>query len=260
VPVLTSVPVRRVSVSSSSSSDPNLDPLPRHLAIIMDGNGRWARARGLPRSLGHRAGLQALKRTLNSAQALGIEYVTVFAFSSENWQRPLDEVSELMRLLRHYLRSEIAELHQRNVRLRVIGDRTKLSDDIREMIAHNEALTANNTGGNLVVALSYGGRAEIVQAAQALSERVARGELNPADITEEMLGGAMETADIPPPDLILRTSGEQRLSNFLLWQAAYAEFVFVDQLWPDFGEEDLRAVLQTFARRDRRFGRVASAP
>jgi len=227
---------------------------PVHVAIIMDGNGRWAKARGLPRTAGHKKGVEAVRRTVEAARELGIGYLTIFSFSSENWRRPEEEVSDLMGLLRFYLRSEIAELHKAGIRLRVIGERTRLSPDIVRLIENAEELTAANTTMTLVVALSYGSRQEIVLAARRLAEDARAGLIDPAAIDEAALTGRLFTADIPDPDLIVRTSGEQRLSNFLLWQSAYAEFVFTDTLWPDFTKRDLEAAIEEFHRRERRFG------
>ncbi|ALG71635.1 UDP pyrophosphate synthase [Azospirillum thiophilum] len=227
---------------------------PAHVAIIMDGNGRWAKARGLPRTAGHKKGVDAVRRTVEAARELGIGTLTIFSFSSENWRRPEEEVSDLMGLLRFYLRSEVAELHKAGIRLRVIGDRARLSDDINRLIVNAEDLTAANRVMTLVVALSYGSRLEIVQAARQLVEDVAAGRLSPGAIDEGALSARLYTADIPDPDLIIRTSGEKRISNFLLWQAAYAEFVFVDTLWPDFTKCDLEAAIEEFHRRERRFG------
>lgn len=226
----------------------------RHVAIIMDGNGRWAKARGLPRTAGHKKGVDAVRRTVEAARELGVGYLTIFSFSSENWRRPEEEVSDLMSLLRFYLRSEIAELHKAGVRLRVIGDRTRLSDDINRLIDNAEDLTRDNRAMTLVVALSYGSRQEIAIAARRLAEEVAAGRLSPDAIDEEAVGARLFTADIPDPDLIIRTSGEKRISNFLLWQAAYAELLFTDTLWPDFTKRDLEAAIEEFHRRERRFG------
>ena len=233
-----------------------LDPLPppTHVAIIMDGNGRWAKARGLPRIAGHRAGAEAVRRTLTAAVELGIKYLTLFGFSSENWKRPADEVSALMGLLRHYIRGEIAELHRNGVRLRVIGDRAKLPADVVGMIDNAEKLTAGNDRLNLSIALSYGGRAEIALAARRLAEDVASGRLAPGAIDEDMVAARLLTAGIPDPDLLIRTSGEQRISNFLLWQTAYAELVFTPTLWPDFAKGDLEKAVRDFHGRDRRYG------
>ena len=229
-------------------------PLPRHIAIIMDGNGRWAKARGLPRIAGHRRGAAAVRRTLVAAGELGIPYLTLFGFSSENWKRPLDEVDDLMALLRLYLRGEIADLHKNGVRLRVIGDRSRLSADIVAMIDHAEALTRDNPGVNLTVALSYGGRAEIVAAARAIAAEVAAGRLAVAAVDEALVARHLFTADLPDPDLLIRTSGEQRISNFLLWQSAYAELVFTKTLWPDFGRRDLEQAIAEYGGRERRYG------
>ena len=227
---------------------------PLHVAIIMDGNGRWATSRGLPRVAGHKRGAEAVRRTIVAAAELGIGYLTLFGFSSENWKRPPAEVDDLMGLLRHYLRGEIAELHRNGVRLRVIGDRSRLAPDIVALIENAEATTAGNTGLNLVVALSYGSRAEITAAMRTLAARVAAGQLTPAAIDEETVASALWTSGIPDPDLIIRSSGEKRISNFLLWQAAYAEFVFTDTLWPDFGKDELIAAIDEYQRRERRYG------
>jgi undecaprenyl diphosphate synthase len=228
--------------------------LPRHIAIIMDGNGRWAKARGLPRIAGHRRGAEAVRRTLVAAADLGIPYLTLFGFSSENWKRPLDEVDDLMGLLRHYLRGEIAELHRNGVRLRVIGDRGRLSADIVSLIDNAEALTHGNRGVNLTIALSYGGRAEIVAAVRAIAAKVSDSEIAISDISETLIARHLFTADLPDPDLLIRTSGEQRISNFLLWQCAYAELVFTATLWPDFGRDDLEQAIAEYGGRERRYG------
>ena len=245
-----------------ASNDSSLRPVPRmptHVAVIMDGNGRWAKARGLPRTAGHKKGVDAVRRTVQAARELGIGYLTIFSFSSENWRRPEEEVSDLMQLLRFYLRSEIAELHKGGVRLRVIGDRSRLSMDIVQLIEKAEALTGDNRALTLVVALSYGSRQEITQAARRLAEEVRDGRLDPAAIDEQALSDRLFTADIPDPDLIVRTSGEKRISNFLLWQAAYVEFVFLDTLWPDFTKRDLETAVEEFYRRERRFGATAES-
>ncbi|MES2989109.1 MAG: isoprenyl transferase [Pseudomonadota bacterium] len=227
---------------------------PRHVAIIMDGNGRWAKKRFLPRIAGHRQGVEAVRRIARAARTLGIEVLTLYAFSSENWRRPEEEVRDLMGLLRHFLSSELEELVSEGVKLRVIGDWRKLSPDLVDMIDGAVARTASNTGPNLVIALNYGAQAELAAGARALAEQVKAGTLDPGNIDEAALQGALDTGDLPPLDLLIRTSGEQRLSNFLLWQAAYAEFLFVDTLWPDFDEDALRAALETFGKRQRRFG------
>jgi undecaprenyl diphosphate synthase len=231
---------------------------PKHVAIIMDGNGRWAKARGLPRTAGHRKGVEAVRRTVEAARELGIPYLTMFGFSSENWRRPEGEVFDLMQLLRFYLRSEIAELHKNGVRLRVIGDRSKLSGDIVTMIVKAEELTRGNTELNLVIALSYGARQEITEATRQMVRDALEGRLRPEDITEESFSARLLTRDIPDPDLLVRTSGEQRISNFLLWQSAYTELVFVDTLWPDFTKRDLEDAIREFNQRDRRYGAVGT--
>jgi undecaprenyl diphosphate synthase len=229
-------------------------PLPRHIAIIMDGNGRWAQARGLPRIAGHRRGAEAVRRTLVAAGELGVPYLTLFGFSSENWKRPLDEVDDLMGLLRHYLRGEIAELHKNGVRLRVIGEIGRLADDLVTLIGNAEALTRGNRGINLTIALSYGGRAEIVAAMRAIAAEAAVGRLAADAVDEDLIARHLFTADLPDPDLLIRTSGEQRISNFLLWQCAYAELVFTKTLWPDFGRSDLEAAIADYRCRERRYG------
>jgi undecaprenyl diphosphate synthase len=228
--------------------------LPRHIAIIMDGNGRWAKARGLPRIAGHRSGAEAVRRTVTAAGELGIPYLTLFGFSSENWKRPSAEVQDLMVLLRHYLRGEIAELQRNGVRLKVIGQLTRLAPDIVGMIARAETLTRENSQITLTIALSYGGRAEIVAAVQAIAAEVARGSLAAEDVDEDCLARHLFTADIPDPDLLIRTGGEQRISNFLLWQCAYSELVFTKTLWPDFSRNDLEQAIDEYCGRERRYG------
>lgn len=228
--------------------------VPAHVAVIMDGNRRWAEARGLPVKLGHRAGAEAAKRTIEAAMKSGVGWLTLYAFSSENWGRPADEVQELTALLRHYLRNEVSQLVKEGVRLRVIGDRGRFGPETRQAIEDAERRTAPGERLNLTMALSYGSRAEILAAARALAEAAARGELDPAALDEGALSARLFTAGMPDPDLIIRTSGEQRISNFLLWQAAYAEFVFPRVLWPDFGEEAFAQALADFAARERRYG------
>ena len=228
--------------------------MPVHVAIIMDGNGRWASARGMPRTYGHKRGVDAVRRTVEAVGELGIPYLTLFGFSTENWSRPQAEVSELMHLLRMYLRSEIAELHENGFRLRVIGDRSRLAPDIVELIANAETLTADNAERNLTVALSYGGRQELTMAARRLAEAARDGRIDPSWIDEAALSDSLFTADLPDPDLIIRTSGEKRISNFMLWQAAYAEMVFIDTHWPDFSREHLETAIGEFHRRERRYG------
>jgi undecaprenyl diphosphate synthase len=228
--------------------------LPRHVAIIMDGNGRWAKARRLPRAAGHRRGVEAVRRIVRKAGELGIEVLTLYAFSSENWRRPVEEVSDLMGLLRHFIRADLNEIAEAGVRIRVIGDYRAFQDDVVKLIDGAIERTVGNTGMTLVIALNYGSHNEIARAAQALAERARGGEIEPAAITADAIAAELDTADIPPVDLLIRTSGERRLSNFLLWQAAYAELLFVDTLWPDFGEAELVQALDDFARRERRFG------
>jgi len=225
-----------------------------HVAIIMDGNGRWAKQRGLPRTLGHRAGVEALKRTVEAARAQGVERLTVFGFSTENWSRPASEVSELMGLLKTFVRSDLARLGREGVRVRILGRRTGLPEDILEIVEKAEADTAGNSRFHLQVAFNYGGQADIVDAARAFAEAVAEGRAKPGDLDEDAFARHLSTAGGPAPDLIIRTSGEQRLSNFLLWEAAYAEFVFQDVLWPDYGADHLRAALDAFRARERRYG------
>jgi undecaprenyl diphosphate synthase len=232
---------------------------PAHVAIIMDGNGRWARSRGLPRSEGHRRGTEALRRAVTGAVELGLDYLTVFAFSTENWKRPAGEVDGLMGLLRRYLQSEIAEFHKNGVCLRVIGERGQLPGDVVLLIEDAESLTASNKGLTLIVALNYSGRQEFVVAARRLARAAVDGQLGPDRIDEDQVTEMLFTAGIPDPDLIIRTSGERRLSNFLLWQSAYSEFVFLDKYWPDFGKEDLEAAILEYQSRRRRYGAVEEA-
>jgi undecaprenyl diphosphate synthase len=228
--------------------------VPRHVAIIMDGNGRWAKSRGLPRIAGHREGSRAVRRTVEAAIQSGVSWLTIYAFSSENWRRPAGEILDLTGLLRRYLRSEIAELKQSGVRLRFIGDRGRFDSDIQNDLAAAERDTEENSRLNLTIALSYGARAEIAAAARAALEAVRAGCLDAGDLGEDAFASFLATAGMPDPDLVIRTSGEQRLSNFLLWQAAYAELVFLDVLWPDFDHAHFDAALKEFSRRERRFG------
>jgi undecaprenyl diphosphate synthase len=227
---------------------------PVHVAIIMDGNGRWAKARGLPRIAGHKRGAEAVRRSINGAVELGIEYLTLYGFSSENWKRPAAEVDDLMGLLRLYLVNEIDELHRNGVRLRVIGQLSRLNPEIVKLIDEAERRTAANRRLNLTVALSYGGRAEIAGAARQIAEEVKAGRLDPSQIDEDQFARHLLTRDMPDPDLLIRTSGEKRISNFLLWQCAYAELVFLDRLWPDFTRDDLEFAIREFHGRDRRYG------
>lgn len=245
-----------IEASLQTKSDDG--PPPRHVAIIMDGNGRWAAARSLPRIEGHRQGAASVRRCVEAAIGLGIDYLTLFGFSSENWRRPETEISGLMGLLRLYLKNEVRELDENGVRLSFIGDRTRLASDIVTMIDDAEAETAANTRLVLTIALSYGARDEIAAATRRIAQAVAAGELDINDIDPSIVSRHLFTADMPDPDLLIRTSGEKRLSNFLLWQAAYTEFVFVDTLWPDFSADDLAAAIADFRRRERRFGATGS--
>jgi len=230
------------------------DEPPRHVAIIMDGNGRWAAKHGLPRSIGHRKGVEAVRRTVRAAIDLGIPYLTLYSFSSENWSRPAEEIADLMGLMKRFIRRDLAELHQAGVRIVVIGERTNVEPALMTLIDEGCELTRDNTVLTLVIAFNYGARAEIAKAARKLAEEIAAGRLQPADITVEALSGALDTAGIPDPDLLVRTSGEMRLSNFLLWQSAYTEFVFIDACWPEFGRELLEEALVRYRVRERRFG------
>ena len=223
----------------------------------MDGNGRWAESRGLPRTAGHRRGVEAVREAVRSAGALGIKNLTLFAFSSENWQRPKQEVNDLMGLLKFFVRRDLAELHQENIRVRVIGDRKSLKPDILALLTEAEELTRSNDAMQLVIAFNYGGRDDITRAVRDLASKVERGEISAEEISEHTIAGALDTAGIPDPDLLIRTSGEQRISNFLLWQAAYAEFVFLPCLWPDFNRASFEEALQIYQCRDRRFGKTA---
>ena len=228
--------------------------VPRHVAIIMDGNGRWASKRGLPRVAGHRAGAEAVRRAIEFAADAGVEVLTLYAFSSENWRRSEEEVADLTGLMRFYLERELKTLEKEGVRVRLIGEPAAFGAELAAKLERACERTANNRRLTLVVALNYGSRTELVAATRALAERVAKGELDPADIDEGMLGAELQTADLPDLDLLIRTSGEVRLSNFLLWQAAYAELLFVDTLWPDFGRDELFAAVADYGRRNRRFG------
>lgn len=231
---------------------------PLHVAVVMDGNGRWAKQRGLPRTLGHREGVEALKRTVSAAPELNIRWLTVFGFSTENWSRPAAEVAELMALPKRYFETDIVRLEREGVRVRVIGRREGLSGELVKIIDDAQARTAANDRFFLNIAFNYGGQADITDAARRFAEEVAAGRASPADLTEARFGSLLTTAGSPPPDLIIRPSGEQRLSNFLLWEAAYAELVFQDVLWPDYGKEHLRAALADYAARDRRYGAIVA--
>jgi undecaprenyl diphosphate synthase len=239
---------------SQAAPDPTGNPLPNHIAIIMDGNGRWASARMLPRVMGHRAGVAAVRNIVRAVGRLGIRHLTLFGFSSENWKRPVSEVSDLMGLLRMYIRSDLEELHANGVQIRIIGARTGLEADIVDLIDEVHLKTAANTGLTLTIAFNYGGQDEIVDAVRRIAAEVQSGRMQPSDISRETFAAHLATAGIPDPDLVIRTSGEKRLSNFLLWQTAYSEFVFMDTLWPDFGELQLTDAIRQYQARDRRFG------
>jgi undecaprenyl diphosphate synthase len=228
--------------------------VPRHVAIIMDGNGRWAAARGLPRGEGHRRGVEALRRTVRAAGDLGIGFLTIFSFSAENWSRPAAEIRELMALLRRFIRHDLADLHRKGVRVRVIGERESLDAEIRRLLDEAEELTRDNDKLVLVVAFNYGARQEIARAARRMAAAVAAGNLAVGAVTADKLANYLDAPDLPDPDLIIRTSGEQRLSNFLLWQAAYSELVFVPTYWPDFDRVALEGAITEYHRRERRFG------
>lgn len=232
----------------------DIEKMPQHVGIVMDGNGRWAESRGMDRREGHRAGVEALRRIVRAAGDLNIQYLTVFSFSTQNWGRPRREVDFLMSLFERYIEADLAELHAQNVRVRMIGRRDGLSDKICRMIDRAESLTADNSAMNLQIAFNYGGREEMADAASRLAQRAVNGTLDPNAITVDVMNAEMLTAGMPDPDLVIRTSGEYRLSNFMLWQSAYSEFYFSDVLWPDFGHDELREAVQQFADRERRFG------
>lgn len=233
--------------------------VPRHVAIIMDGNGRWAAARGLPRGEGHRRGVEALRRTVRAAGELGVGILTIFSFSAENWSRPVSEIRDLMGLLRRFIRNDLAELHRSGVRVRIIGEKQGLDPDVLRLLEEAEQLTQANDRLTLVVAFNYGGRQEIARAARRAAAEVAAGRLKPEDIDEDKLATFLDAPDLPAPDLLIRTSGEQRLSNFLLWQVAYSELVFVPTFWPDFDRATLEEAIHQYCRRERRFGGLAAS-
>lgn len=245
---------------SRTGNDWNNNKVPRHVAIIMDGNGRWAKMRGLPRLQGHRKGVETVKSIVKAAREEGISFLTLYSFSTENWSRPEDEVGELMGLLKHFIRKDLAELHQNNVRVRVIGDRDNVPSDIGPLLLEAETLTQNNTAQTLVIAFNYGSRNELQRAMKNIAGKVSSGEISCESITSEMISSHLDTAGIPDPDLIIRTSGECRLSNFLLWQAAYSELVFVERMWPDFSAADLRDAIAEYASRNRRYGGLDTIP
>lgn len=228
--------------------------IPTHVAVILDGNGRWAKAKGLPRNAGHIQGAKVVEDMLEIVDEIGIKYFTVYAFSTENWSRPLEEVTALMGLLRNYMVSSLKKAAKNNVRIRVIGDKTRLAEDIRKSIADLEEGTKNNTGLNFQIAINYGGRDEIRRGITDIARKVQAGEISPDDITEQMISQSLDTGDIPDPDLLIRTCGDQRISNFLIWQLAYTEFYFTPVPWPDFNREELEKAIDAFGGRERRFG------
>jgi undecaprenyl diphosphate synthase len=232
------------------------DVMPRHVAMIMDGNGRWAKSKGRPRVFGHKYGAERVREIVEQAGQWGIEVLTLYAFSDENWGRPTEEVGVIMKLIEHYLGKEREELHRQNVRFQIIGDLTRLSPTLQRLLEETKRFLASNTGLILNVALSYGGRAEITRATQGLAQKVARGEIKPEDITIDLISQHLDTAGLPDPDLVIRTSGEMRISNFLLWQSAYAEFHFSPVMWPDFSREEFASALRQYSSRERRFGLV----
>ncbi|HRD77349.1 MAG TPA: isoprenyl transferase [Hyphomicrobiaceae bacterium] len=246
----------RSEAATAAVSEPAIGADPRHVAIIMDGNGRWAKLRGLPRAEGHRRGVEAVRRVVRAAIELKIPFLTIYSFSSENWSRPAAEVDDLMGLMKRFIRQDLVDLHQNGVRLRVIGERDRVDPDLLHLFDEAVELTSTNTKLQLVVAFNYGARTEIARAAKRLAERARAGTLDPASITAELLSHELDTRDIPDPDLLIRTSGEVRLSNFLLWQAAYSELIFVDTFWPDFDRAELESAVATYRQRQRRFGGV----
>lgn len=234
------------------------EPVPGHVAIIMDGNGRWALERGLPRTEGHRRGVDAVRRSVQAAIELGLSHLTLFSFSSENWSRPKSEIRDLFGLMRMFVRRDLADLHKHGVKINVIGSRDGLESDVLKMIDDAVSLTEENDGLVLTIAFNYGARDEIVRAAKKIAEQVERGELKPEQVTQTVFAENLDTAGLPDPDLLIRTSGELRLSNFLLWQLAYAEFVFVDTYWPDFNRDSLESAIAEYQQRNRRFGGVSA--
>ncbi len=240
--------------NNSSDSSPSKMVIPNHVAVIMDGNGRWASARGLPRFEGHRRGVESVRKTVKASIELGVKYLTIFSFSAENWSRPAAEIMELMGLLKRFIRNDLASLHKQNVRVKIIGERDNLSKDLCALLQEAETVTALNTGLTLVVAFNYGGRQEILRAAQAMAKAIETQQLQAANVTMDIFASFLDTGGIPEPDLLIRTSGEQRISNFLLWQCAYSEFVFLPVLWPDFDKSHLEQAIADFNNRERRFG------
>jgi len=244
--------------SAPSDTHAGASRVPAHIAIIMDGNGRWAKARGLPRAAGHERGVEALRRTVEAAGEIGVRYLTVYSFSTENWRRPAAEVNALFGLLKTFIKKDLGRLKKEGVKINVIGRRDGLPDDIANLVEKAERETASNSDFVLNIAFNYGGREEIARAARALSADVASGAVQPEDVTEDVLASYLDTADMPDPDLLVRTSGEYRLSNFLLWQAAYSELVFFDVLWPDFDRAWLEKAVAIYSDRERRFGAVST--
>lgn len=245
-----------MSGAATQLSDKALAVLPAHVAIIMDGNGRWAKERSLPRVEGHRRGAESVRSVLRTAARLGVKYLTLYAFSVENWKRPQDEVDTLMKYLASYLKSEQREMNDNNVKLQAIGQTSRLPKFVRDQLEATRESLSQNTGTTLTLALSYGGRTELVDAVRGIAEKARDGEIDPAKISEQTISGHLYTSDMPDPDLLIRTSGEMRVSNFLLWQISYAELVVTDRLWPDFGEPEFCAAMEEFAGRNRRFGKV----
>jgi len=246
------------SDSQTGEGGPQASDLPEHIAIIMDGNGRWAKSRGFPRAAGHERGVEALRRTVEAAQEIGLKNLTVFSFSTENWRRPVAEVNALFGLLKAYVKRDLDRLASEGVRIRILGTREGLPKDILDLVDRAEARTTDNQGFNLCIAFNYGGREELVRAAQKFADAVQNGDANAADLDEAGLAPYLDTKGIPDPDILIRTSGEYRLSNFLIWQAAYAELVFMDVLWPDFGKTQLLEAIKIYRARERRFGGLAS--
>ncbi|MEM7328983.1 MAG: isoprenyl transferase [Pseudomonadota bacterium] len=251
---MTSVP----TASQTGEGGPQASDFPDHVAIIMDGNGRWAKARGLPRAVGHERGVEALRRTVEAAQDIGLKNLTVYSFSTENWRRPAAEVNALFGLLKAYVKRDLNRLASEGVRVRILGTRQGLPKDILDLVERAEQRTASNDAFNLCIAFNYGGREEVVRAARKLAADIARGAYADADVSEETFSTYLDTSDVPDPDILIRTSGEYRLSNFLIWQAAYAELVFMDVLWPDFGKSQLLEAIEIYQSRERRFGGLAS--
>lgn len=248
-----------MTTADNTGADPQDRPSsPSHVAIIMDGNGRWAAERGLPRSEGHRYGVEAVRSSVRAAIELNISYLTLFSFSSENWSRPAQEIRGLMSLLKRFIKTDLADLHKHGVRIRVIGERTGVEGEVLKLIEDAVALTSGNSGLQLTVAFNYGSRNEIARAARHVAERVEKGEMRPEEVTSAVLEQHLDTAGMPDPDLLIRTSGEMRLSNFLLWQSAYTEFVFLDVFWPDFTRETLEGAIAIYRARERRYGGLAA--